>query len=415
MLLSPAGPIFEWANVDAGWGSYQTELKSEWLGSASNMTLQVMVLVLSFPDLGLTVSTQLGITASDTPLFLSPFVAGPVFTLHNSNPSPSQSRTGTSTAPATTSVLRAGYLDVSKFVLSRGGLAAAILFPILIALGAILGYIWFSRKREAQRRAQWLENVDKRMSTISGDWQSLSHPGVRNSMHSSRRTPRPSVHSRNMSMLGGGARASVATDLEARNRATLVDRRSFAVEDDTQLGPRGRALSAAAAEGRPLSSLIAAEKDLPLPPNNRTRSKSTAADGGVAAGNTMARTNYTKALHSRTRTTSTTSNNPYAKAMIQRDSLAISPEENALPFPPSTSPVARPRLHSNGRSTDINTRSRVISHVSFADAPRPSEDRRRHMAPEKRGMRSSARENSSGDDFAIDFGDAFPALACKSF
>jgi hypothetical protein len=37
------------------------------------------------------------------------------------------------------------------------------------------------------------------------------------------------------------------------------------------------------------------------------------------------------------------------------------------------------------------------------------------MDPEKHGIRSSARENSSGDDFAIDFGDAFPALACKFF
>jgi hypothetical protein len=100
--------------------------------------------------------------------------------------------------------------------------------------------------------------------------------------------------------------------------------------------------------------------------------------------------------------------------MAQRDSLAV--EEKELPFPPSTSPVPvpRPRLHSNGRSMDIATRSRVIS-LSFADAPRPSEDRRRRMDPEKHGIRSSARENSSGDDFAIDFGDAFPALACKFF
>jgi hypothetical protein len=370
----------------------------------------------------LTSGSQLGITASDTPLFLSPFIAGPVFTLQNSNASPSsssKSHTGTSTTPATTSISRGGYLDVSKLNskgLSRGGLAAAILFPILVALGAILSYVWFSRRREARKRVQWLENVDKRMSTISGDWQSLTHPGVRHSMQSSRRTPRPSVHGRTISMLGGGARTSAATDPEARNRATLFDRFSsgpFAFEDDTQLGPRGRALSAAAAEGRPLSSLIAAEKDLPPPPNGRTRSKSTAADSGVAARNAMARTNYTRAPHSHTRTNSTTSNNPYAKAMAQRDSLVVSSEEKALPFPPSTSPVPRPRLHSNGRS--METRSRVISRVSFADAPRPSEDRRRHTGPEKHGMRSSARENSSGDEFAIDFGDALPALACKSF
>lgn len=401
-LLSAGGQVFHWAYVDAASGSYQTELNAEWWGSKASIQLQV------------------GITASDTPLFLSPFAAGPVFTALNINASPTtastSSHTGTNSAAVTVApfVVTGGYLDVSRLGkgLSRGGLAAAILFPILIAFGAIFAYVWFSRRREARRRSEWIDNVDKRMSTISQDWQSMSQNGARPSMHSSRRTPRPSVHSRNMSLLGMGVRTSVATDPEARNRATLYERYSinpFATEDDTQLGPRGRALSAAAAEGRPLSSLINSEKELPAAPNARVRSKSTAADGATAAKAATSRINYPRAPHSHTRTTSTTSNNPYANAMAQRNSIAVSSEDKPLPFPPSA-PIPRPRAQSNGRVMDMATRSRVISHVSFADAPRPSEDRRRNLDPEK-GMRSSARGNSAGDDYAIDFGDALPALA----
>lgn len=353
----------------------------------------------------------MGITATDTPLFLSPFVAGPVFTALNSNPNTETlSATGTAAEATPTGLFTGGYLNVAKLSsqgLSRGQLAAAILMPILVAIVAISGYVWFSRRREARRRAKWMESVDKRMSTISTDWQSLSQRGVSPSMHSSRRTPRPSVHSRRMSMLGGAARVSISTDAEMKSRSTLYERFSthpFATEDETQLGPRARALSAAAAEGRPLSSLINASKDLPSLPDTHIRSNSTATSGPP----------HPMAPHSHTRTISTTSNNPYASSMAHRDSIAGSNADKSLPFPSVGGPIPRPRMNSQARSADAVTRSRVISHVSFVDTPLPSQDRRRNADPEKSGMRSSPRENSTGDDFAVDLGDSLPALACTS-
>jgi hypothetical protein len=184
-------------------------------------------------------------------------------------------------------------------------------------------------------------------------------------------------------------------------------REEFASEDLSQLGPRGRALSAAAAEGRPLSSVI--NQDIPLPPAARARSKSTTGDAVAATNRPSFARGHTEP---HTRTISTSSNNPYAPAMLFRDSMAASDaDEKALPFPSSSS-MPRPRLDSNGKPIDNAARARVISKVSFADAPRPSTDRRKNGGDGDRVVvRGAARENSTAYD--MDFGDALPALARK--
>lgn len=408
-LLSSQGRVFSWEDVDAFPGSFDAELDASWWGSTASIQLQV------------------GITATDTPLFLNPFAAGPVFTAVNSNPtassSPSASVSGmavSASANATpTPVLSSGSVNVARMKsqggLTGGRLAVAVLLPILVAIVAIGGYVFYVRRREAFKRAAWVETIDKRMSRLSGDWQSMSAVGggaSRPSIHSNRAR---SANSRSLSALGGGRPSASAEPLPNKTSMSVYSRDEksggpFAAEDLSQLGPRARALSEAAAAGRPISTAISVHSynDLTVPPPLPTaRSRSRSVVGMDASPN---RPSFPRHSSSHGRTLSNASNNPYAPAMVQRDSQVISSDGNAVPFPPSgTSPIPRARLDSNGRSIDLAARNRVTSHVSFADAPNPNGDRRRNQSDA--AVRASARNHSTADDFAIDFGDAYPALA----
>lgn len=317
---------------------------------------------------------------------------------------------GTATgASAATGTLNPGYINVSKLHssgLTRGQFAAAVILPILAAIAAIGTYVFFSRRREAERRTAWVDTVDKRMSTISENWQSMSNPNLHNSpqrvsIHSngtgSRVRPSVSVYSRT---IGGGRHSSAIMEGNVRlsSYADLAPR-DFATEDVSQLGPRARALSAAAAEGRPLSSIIAAQNDLPdLPPlpaayaYNQARTRSNAA--GSASGQDRA---------------SVVSNNPYVTAMVNRHSSAIDFDDKSR-YSQYSASIARPRADSNGRPYDPTTRARVGSRVSFADVPQ-LQHLKRSADPEKVAMRTSGRERSHGSDYNVDFADAYPALA----
>ncbi|KAK7462122.1 hypothetical protein VKT23_007725 [Stygiomarasmius scandens] len=69
----------------------------------------------------------------------------------------------------------------------KGKIAAAVLLPLLaiIALG-VFAYLKLARAKGKEKRRAWAEGVDKRMSTISTGWQSMSAAGaqaaIRNSM-----------------------------------------------------------------------------------------------------------------------------------------------------------------------------------------------------------------------------------------
>lgn len=396
-LLSSKGVVFQWANVDFQTGSYQTDLSPAWWGSQQSIQLQV------------------GITASGTPLFLSPFAAGPVFTALDTGATATTGRTnGTATgASAATGTLSPGYIDVAKLHssgLTRGQLTAAVVLPILAALFAVAAYVFFSRRREAERRAAWVETVDKRMSTISEGWQTMSNPNLHNSaprpsMQSngtgSRVRPSVSVYSRT---IGGGRHSSIIMEGVNPRLSSYADLapKDFATEDVSQLGPRARALSAAAAEGRPLSSIIAAQSDLPPLPTvyahnqSRTRSRSNAA--GSASG-----ANGSGSGHDRA---SIISNNPYANAMVNRHSSAVELDDKSR-YSQYSVPIPRPLVDSNGRPYD---RARVGSRVSFADVPQ-LQNLRRTADPEKMAVRTSGRERSNGSEYNVDFADAYPALA----
>jgi hypothetical protein len=325
----------------------------------------------------------------------------------------------------------------AKHGLSGGKLAASIVVPILVAFFAIAGCVFFYRRREARKRAAWKEETDKRMSMVSTDWQSMSAAGgsaaIRGSLHS---------RSRTQSLLA----------LDAANGMVAPSplRTGFAAEDISQLGPRARALSAAAAEGRLLSSLVN-EKKLPLPgaagAAPRIRSKSTAALDAVAPafssranghGRTisasaamapmmatttperppMPRVNTGRSTDdARPRTLSTASNNPFAEAMAKRDSRAYSPSAaRGMAFPtftaPSTpvtdSPHPRTRVDTEGRPLDDTSRTRVGSRVSFAGALNERHRTQSNLS------RYRMMDSVGHDEYSLEMQDALPALSRKS-
>ncbi|KAH7914890.1 hypothetical protein BJ138DRAFT_1170275 [Hygrophoropsis aurantiaca] len=165
-LIASSLRIHEWTNVNYALGSYQTTLEPRWWNDTSSVNL------------------QFSIVTSGTPSFLSPFPAGPVFT-------------ATYTAPTSGGTPAAADLNTPDTVTtvnnfptnsssSKGKIAAGVLVPlILIGLG-IAAYLKMKRAKGKEKRRRFSEAVDKRMSTISTDWKSMSAAGasaaIRNSM-----------------------------------------------------------------------------------------------------------------------------------------------------------------------------------------------------------------------------------------
>lgn len=168
-LIAPSlasSRIHEWQDVNFALGSYQTTLEPKWWNDSSSIPL------------------QFSIVASGSQPFLSPFPAGPVFT-------------ATYTAPTSGSTPSDANLDspnsptyVNNFPtnssLSKGKIAAGLLIPLFfIALGVYI-YIKISRAKGKEKRKRFSEAVDKRMSTISSDWKSITTAGataaIRNSI-----------------------------------------------------------------------------------------------------------------------------------------------------------------------------------------------------------------------------------------
>ena len=276
---------------------------------------------------------------------------------------------------------------------------------------------------------------------VSADWQSMSAAGgaaaVRGSFQTNR-TPRASMHTmRTQSILGldGGVAPSPL-------------RAGFASEDISQLGPRARALSAAAAEGRPLSRLVNEKAHGAHDASPRIRSKSTAALDAVppsfgsradGRGRTKSASGavalaitapvhpplpgaYTGRTPDDARRASTASSNPFAEAMAKRDSL-VHPTHGYSPapgmafpvFPGSSTPVTdsaqqRARVDSQGRLVDDASRTRVASRVSFADV---LNERGRTQSTLSRG-RLMGTSTSAHDEYGLEMQDALPALARES-
>ncbi|KAJ7194307.1 hypothetical protein GGX14DRAFT_476497 [Mycena pura] len=171
-----------WTGVPYSKGNYTLNLQPGWWNSTASINAQVMVV------------------ASGTPVFLSPIPAGPVITVTYTAPTNGSvpAAADTSSQGSTTVVTPTAVAGVSAHPLSAGKKAAAVLLPLLFVILLGLAYVKISRARGAAKRSEWSEKLDKRMSTISGDWKAVTLGGAKAAV-------RQSMAQRNSSVFSVGA------------------------------------------------------------------------------------------------------------------------------------------------------------------------------------------------------------------
>ena len=123
---------------------------------------------------------QFTIVPAGQPPFAATLPPGPFFTA-------TYSGTSTGSTAVAGAVEQVNNTPTEKHGLSKGAVVAAVLIPLLFIIGLIsAAFIRISRQKGREKRKQFSEMVDKRMSTISADWKSLSGAGanaaIRNSM-----------------------------------------------------------------------------------------------------------------------------------------------------------------------------------------------------------------------------------------
>jgi hypothetical protein len=173
--------IHVWQGVEFYKGSYTANIKPRWWNSTASMMLQLTII------------------DSGVPPFLSTLRAGPVFTATYTAPA------GAVPPDADPSQTDNGVTQVNNLAsnthksIAPGKTAAAVIMPLLIVALVIGLYIKMVRARGIEKRKRWSEALDKRMSTISTDWKSMSGAGanaaIRNSMAISNSANRSSAFS----------------------------------------------------------------------------------------------------------------------------------------------------------------------------------------------------------------------------
>ncbi|KAL1748228.1 hypothetical protein HDZ31DRAFT_79780 [Schizophyllum fasciatum] len=163
--------IHIWEGVTFSDGHYDAELKPRWWNSTSSQKL------------------QLSIVEAGTAPFLSPFPAGPVFTAKYEAPdsgTPESADTSKTSDDVGITQVNSAESEESSPGLSKGAVAAAVIVPILFVAMLVAVYIRMSRRRREDKHKRFSQAIDKRMSTISADWRSMSAAGasaaIRNSM-----------------------------------------------------------------------------------------------------------------------------------------------------------------------------------------------------------------------------------------
>ncbi|KAH9934606.1 hypothetical protein B0H21DRAFT_77406 [Amylocystis lapponica] len=160
--------IHEWANVDFKNGGYNTTIQPKWYNSTSSIQLQFAIL------------------PAGTPPFMATLPAGPLFTATYTKPTSGEVPSAADTTSGGAVVENVNNMPKSGGH-SSGKVAAGVLVPLLLLIGlGVAYYIKRNRTKGKEKRKRWSEAIDKRMSTISTDWKSVSAAGataaIRNSM-----------------------------------------------------------------------------------------------------------------------------------------------------------------------------------------------------------------------------------------
>ena len=165
-LNSPV--LHGWQKIDYALGSYNATLNANWWNYTSPISLEFTI------------------APHGQELFMITTPAGPLF-----NATYSGSTTTSTSASVVGAIEQVNNTPTeSKSGPSKGGIAAAVIIPILFIVALVVAaYIRISRQRGQEKRKQFSEMVDKRRSTISADWKSLSGAGANAAIRSSMAMP----------------------------------------------------------------------------------------------------------------------------------------------------------------------------------------------------------------------------------
>ncbi|TFK60748.1 hypothetical protein BDN72DRAFT_904715 [Pluteus cervinus] len=160
--------VHAWQGAAFAPGYHVVDLMPRWWNSSSTMSLQVMMI------------------ESGKPPFLSTLSGGPVFSATYTKPADGSTPAAADVSiKDNVSVTLLNDLSQPK-KMNSGKTAAAVLLPLLFV--SLLIGLWLKKQRTKgqDKRREWKEAVDKRMSTISTDWKAMSAAGataaIRNSM-----------------------------------------------------------------------------------------------------------------------------------------------------------------------------------------------------------------------------------------
>jgi len=184
--------IHGWANVDFAYGSYNATLDPAWWNSTSSVSL------------------ELKIVPAGTPSFLSNMAVGPPFTATYS---------GSNAGVTTSSETEGTVTEVNNVPKSHGlskGKTAAVVLVVLIVVSGIVGYYFLKRSRERgrEKRKRFSVAIDKRMSTISSDWKSVTTAGAAAAIRNSVMVAEGGAGNRSSSFSFGAIRPSSTIALE---------------------------------------------------------------------------------------------------------------------------------------------------------------------------------------------------------
>ena len=223
--------LFRFPRVFVDLFALQATLKPKWWNSTSSIDL------------------QLSIVETGTPEVFHTLPPGPIWTAnYNASAKNTDDSAVGTTSTGDANVTQVNNLNTDKGGVSKGGIAAAVIFPLLAVALGLFAYIKITRKREEARRKRWSETVDKRMSVISQDWRSMSVKGAEAAIRASMVDPnRASVWSG-----AGNAGVGVPRPLSTYS----VDRTSSDAQPEmgqirrTGVGLRGPVASTAGSTGR---------------------------------------------------------------------------------------------------------------------------------------------------------------------
>ena len=152
--------IHMWQNVNFAGGKYTSTLHSSWWNSTGDA-----------------VKLQVKIVPNGSPPFLSDFPAAPIFTA---------TKGSKDNGKVTAGIESVNNFGEQRSSNSKGKIAAGVLVPLLLIIGAsVYAWIRYRRNKGREDRKRWSEAVDKRLSTISTDWKSISAAGASAAIRSS--------------------------------------------------------------------------------------------------------------------------------------------------------------------------------------------------------------------------------------